>query len=120
MMIMKEEDMNEAQRFCNTLHSVLLYAMNKSMEEDWLKDADKSFGYIITDYFETMAEIITDISKLAEYYDDFSIGNNSPLNYAITGELKDLKPHIKGLFKEELEEFKKMIDEELGKEDRGY
>ena len=65
---MTEED--RAKKFRNALQGVLFFAMNECIKTDWMRDADVDVGYVVSDYFEDMADTVTNIKTVAEFYDE--------------------------------------------------
>lgn len=85
---MTEED--RAKKFRNALQGVLSFAMNECISTDWMKDADVDVGYVVSDYFEDMADIVTDIKTVAEFYDELLLYENPALRYVFTNDVEDI------------------------------
>lgn len=117
---MNKGEETESEKFLYHLYTVLMYAMDTAIHQDWGKDADETLGYFISDHFKTMADKVNSISRMNDYYEGLDTGKTSPLNYALTGKIEDLSPHIQLLYKEDLQKLKEIIDKELEDENRGF
>lgn len=54
--------------FCDTLHKVLLFAMEQCYDKDWSET--KEMAFTIPECFDLMATEVLPIYKLSEYYED--------------------------------------------------
>lgn len=106
---MTEED--RAKKFRNALQGVLFFAMNECIKTDWMKDADVDVGYVVSDYFEDMADTVTDIKTVAEFYDELLYVNNPVLRYVFTNDVEDID--VSGLSETELTRLQEKIYHEL-------
>lgn len=106
---MTKED--KVKKFREALKGVLFFAMNECIQTDWMKDADIDVGYIVSDYFEDMADTVIDIKTIAEFYDTLLLYDNSALNYMLTQDINNFD--ISDLSKEELEVLQKKVYHEL-------
>ena len=110
---MTERD--RAEKFKDALQGVLFFAMNECLKTNWLKDADIDVGYVISDYFEDMADTVTDIKTIAEFYDELLIYDNSALKYAFTKDIEDFD--VSDLSETELKILEEKIYHEIAKKD---
>ena len=106
---MTEED--RAKKFRDALQGVLFFAMNECIKTDWMKDADVDVGYVVSDYFEDMADTVTDIKTVAEFYDELLYVNNPVLRYVFTNDVEDID--VSGLSETELTRLQEKIYHEL-------
>ena len=110
---MKTED--NAKKFKEALHGVLFFAMNECIKTDWMKDADVDIGYVVSDYFQDMANTVTDIKTIAEFYDELPIYDNSALKYAFSKNIEDFD--VSDLSRTELKRLEEKIYHEIAKKD---
>lgn len=106
---MTEED--RAKKFRNALQGVLFFAMNECIKTDWMRDADVDVGYVVSDYFEDMADTVTNIKTVAEFYDELQYVNNPALRYVFTNDVEDID--VSGLSETELTRLQEKIYHEL-------
>lgn len=106
---------DKTKKFRDALHGVLFFAMNECIKTDWMKDADIDVGYVVSDYFEDMADTVTNIKTIAEFYDDLIIYDNSALKYAFTKDIEDFD--VSDLSKTELKVLEEKIYHELAKKE---
>ena len=106
---MTEED--KVMKFRNALQGVLLFAMNECIKTDWVKDADIGIGYIVSDYFEDMADTVIDIKTVAEFYDELLLYDNPALRYVFTNDVEDID--VSDLSETELTRLQEKIYHEL-------
>ena len=106
---MTEED--RAKKFRNALQGVLFFAMNECIKTDWMRDADVDVGYVVSDYFEDMADTVTNIKTVAEFYDELQYVNNPALRYVFTNDIEDID--VSGLSETELTRLQEKIYHEL-------
>ena len=106
---MTKED--KVKKFRNALQGVLLFAMNECIKTDWMKDADIGMGYIVSDYFEDMADTVTDIKTVAEFYDELLLYDNPALRYVFTNDVEDID--VSDLSETELTRLQEKIYHEL-------
>lgn len=102
---------NKMKKFQKALQGVLFFAMSECIKTDWLKDADIDVGYIVSDYFEDMAETVIDIKTVAEFYDELLLFDNSALRYVFTHNVDDID--ISSFSKLELERLQAKIYHEI-------
>ena len=106
---MTEED--RAKKFRDALQGVLFFAMNECIKTDWMRDADVDVGYVVSDYFEDMADTVTNIKTVAEFYDELQYVNNPALRYVFTNDIEDID--VSGLSETELTRLQEKIYHEL-------
>lgn len=106
---MIEED--RAHKFRSALQGVLFFAMNECIKADWMKDADIDTGYIVSDYFEDMADTVIDIKTVAEFYDELLLYDNPALRYVFTNDVEDID--VSKLSETELTRLQEKIYHEL-------
>ena len=106
---MTKED--KVKKFRNALQGVLFFAMNECIKTDWMRDADVDVGYVVSDYFEDMADTVTDIKTVAEFYDELLLYDNPALRYVFTNDVEDID--VSDLSKVELEKLQEKIYHEL-------
>ena len=106
---MTEED--RAKKFRDALQGVLFFAMSECIKTDWMKDADVNVGYVVSDYFEDMADTVTDIKTVAEFYDELLLYDNPALRYVFTNDVEDID--VSDLSETELTRLQEKIYHEL-------
>ena len=106
---MTEED--NVMKFRDALQGVLLFAMNECVKTDWTKGADVNVGYVVSDCFEDMADTVTDIKTVAEFYDELLLYDNLALRYVFTNDVEDID--VSKLSETELARLQEKIYHEL-------
>ena len=106
---MTEED--KLMKFRDALQGVLLFAMNECVKTDWTKGADVNVGYVVSDCFEDMANTVTDIKTVAEFYDELLLYDNPALRYVFTNDVEDID--VSNLSETELARLQEKIYHEL-------
>ena len=74
--------------FCKDLYTVLIYAINKQMNEDWTKYQNIDECYTCTEFekFETMAQEIIPLYNVGKLYDNIT---SDLIGFAITKDIDD-------------------------------
>ena len=106
---MTEED--RAKKFRDALQGVLFFAMSECIKTNWMKDADVNVGYVVSDYFEDMADTVIDIKTVAEFYDELLLYDNPALRYVFTNDVEDID--VSDLSETELTRLQEKIYHEL-------
>ena len=101
---------NKVMKFRDALQGVLLFAMNECVKTDWTKGADVNVGYVVSDCFEDMADTVTDIKTVAEFYNEL-LYDNPASRYVFTNDVEDID--VSNLSETELARLQKKIYHEL-------